>query len=789
MLLLYILLALLGQQTTVNGQQTPFLESENLKTSESEKGCEQQTISNESFLESEKSVNISEICGNEKTNHKLVQKKSEKSCEPRAMSHETFLESENLKNSESEKGCELRAMSHEQRFRKAQSSQLEAQSPSQVFSFSVSQILYFENQIRLADSLYKNYLPQYNFEEVKAAVMFFDSLRLTTDNSQRTTNFLETENLENSESEKGCEQRAMSNEPFLESENLKTSESEKRLKSQGRNAQSSQLEAQSLKKTVDCCPLTVDIEYLRARAHYYHAVGLTERDDIVGACEHYLTALEIMEFETENLRTSKSESILTNGKRLRSKGKEKAHGSQLIAHSPEYEKIRFLALTYNRLGRLFLNENYCDLAILKYRKALDYVELLGNNEYKANILKELGNVYQLMGKSDSALYYYNSSLKANTDLTNKLDLEKNIAQILFDKGEKDSAYIMIKSNLEKLDNYRPIDSYYGILGIFYHEDGVYDSAIYYLGKCSESTNNYVRNASSIRLSAIYDSLGDLEKKAYYDNISSKLLIEKNNKETEHNKIQSVYNGYKERKQERINLANKKKITILLIFTFTVILILSIAATLLRYMYKRRQKYYINSIKEKDECLLTKDIIIKQIESEIKEYHKEIEDNKLINKDKDNLVSLAIECLEMRKKEISDKDKIIKKQQKELANINHANKPSLDIYYDSEICKMILSKKEIEYAPLSTEDLTSLLESANNNLGGIIDTLNLTYPQLNKDDMYLICLILLNINKSGLPYLLNRSRKNIWERTKRIKTIMNIGEKEDIFLFIRTKFIR
>lgn len=45
--------------------------------------------------------------------------------------------------------------------------------------------------------------------------------------------------------------------------------------------------------------------------------------------------------------------------------------------------------------------------------------------------------------------------------------------------------------------------------------------------------------------------------------------------------------------------------------------------------------------------MEKDIIIKQIESEIKEYHKEIEDNKLINKD--NLVSLAIECLEMRKR--------------------------------------------------------------------------------------------------------------------------------------------
>ena len=193
-------------------------------------------------------------------------------------------------------------MSHEQRFQNAHSSQLEAQSPSQVFRFSDSQILYYENQIRLADSLYKNYLPQYNFEEVKAAVMFFDSCEQRAMSHEP---FLEYENLKTSESEKGCEPRAMSNESFLESENLKTSESEKRLKSQGRNAQSSQHEAQSLKKTVDCCPLTVDIEYQRARAHYYHAVGLTERDDIVGACEHYFIALEIMELEIEKLKTSK----------------------------------------------------------------------------------------------------------------------------------------------------------------------------------------------------------------------------------------------------------------------------------------------------------------------------------------------------------------------------------------------------------------------------------------------------------------------------------------------------
>ncbi len=163
------------------------------------------------------------------------------SCQLSAVSgQQSFSETENLKTLESEKGSEPRSMSNEQRFRKAQSSKLEAQSTSQVFSFSDSQIQYYENQIRLADSLYKNYLPQSNFEEVKAAMEFFDSVQLSAISRQRWRLF----------------------DKKVTDENMLIAES--RL-------------------------LTA------AKAHYYHAVGLTERDDIVGACEHYLRALEIME--------------------------------------------------------------------------------------------------------------------------------------------------------------------------------------------------------------------------------------------------------------------------------------------------------------------------------------------------------------------------------------------------------------------------------------------------------------------------------------------------------------
>ena len=92
-------------------------------------------------------------------------------------------------------GSELRAMSLEQESPKAQCSQLIAQSNINYDDFAS----FYESQIRKADSLYKNYLPQYNFDEVKAAMEFFDSLRLikTTDNRLCPQDFSEQETTNN----------------------------------------------------------------------------------------------------------------------------------------------------------------------------------------------------------------------------------------------------------------------------------------------------------------------------------------------------------------------------------------------------------------------------------------------------------------------------------------------------------------------------------------------------------------------------------------------------------------
>ena len=583
-LLLYILFALLGQQTTDNGQQTPFSETE-------------------------KSVNISEICGNEKTNHKLVQKKSEKGSEPRAMSNE-------------------------QKSPNAQSSQHEAQSLKKTVD-------YFESQIRLADSLYKNYLPQYNFEEVKAAVMFFDSLRLTTDNSQRTTDFFHRFRINKSSQHLSNSQTSCTSDAYL--------------------------------KTVDRCPLSVDIEYQRARAHYYHAVGLTERDDIVGACEHYLRALEIMEIEleTENLKTSKSERRLkSNDKRLKKNLKTselKKNDSDtaypkmltvvrcLLTIQRITKKIRFLSLIYTRLGELFLSENYCDLAISKYRKALKYVLLLGENKAVANTYKCLGNSYQLYNMPDSALYYYNKSLETNSELPNRLDVEKCIAQILFNKGERDSAYAMIRKSLDKIENVNVRHSYYNVLGEMFIYDKEYDSAVYYLSRSVNSNIPSIKVASSFRLSTIYDSIGNYEKKAYYEKIVSESSINVINKSVIRGEIQNVYDEYKKRKLEKERLENKKKTKVIAISLSTLVSLAFVITILILRKSKRKDKY----IASKEEIISNTNEKIKQNESEIKKLIEAIE------RYRTDINSLRNEMV-VKEQEISGKESVIKNMEDDLS---------------------------------------------------------------------------------------------------------------------------
>ena len=633
---------------------------------------------------------------------------------------------------------------------------------------------YYESQIRKADSLYKNYLPQYNFDEVKAAMEFFDSLQLskTTDNRPRTTDFVHRI-FPNKRQRTICTVL----EPV-----------------EGTISCASTSSATSFSQTVDCCPLSVDFNC--AKAHYYHAVGLTEKDDIVGACEHYLTALEIME-EDDLIKRHKDAKTQRRKVLKKQRNDEKTLCDSVTlrlcdSNKEDYEKIRFVALICNRLGRLFYNENYCDLAIIKYRKAIDYVNLIKDFSFEAILLKELANSYQLSDNADSAMVYYNKSLETNSNLTNKLDVVKCIAQILFDKGEKDSAYILIKNNIDKIVNYGPKESYYAVLGEMYYEDNIYDSAIYYLEKSFTSENISVKISSAINLSAIYDSIMDYDKKVYYDNFISKHTIKDVNKSVERSKCQYVYNNYKERKQERDRMKNLKKTYFIILLLLSLFVLTFIVAMFIKRKYKIKHIELSSSLNNKEAEINIKNEIINQIRGEIEVKEKQLQELKF----KQSQIEGKIKN---RNAELQKKDDIIKKCEIEISELKsklergQTGIKNIEKYLSSEICLKILKEiKELSDKNIDTSELSSLeqgdfvllLNSANQNFNNLINNIASTHTKLKKEDLYYLCLTIIGLNDKQISSLFGVTYTAINKRRNKISNILGVDIKEYMYKYIQ-----
>ena len=646
-------------------------------------------------------------------------------------------------------GSELRAMSIEQESPQAHSSQLIAQSN---INYDVS-ASFHESQIRIADSLYKNYLPQSNFEEVKAAVEFFDSYQQSAISGQRWRFF------------DSYQPSAISGQRWRLFG--KEADDENRL-----IAESRQLTA--------------------AKAHYYHAVGLTEKDDIVGACEHYLTALEIMEPLVE---TSPQWRLMANDKRQKTKGKGLCDSATLRlcdSNKEDYEKIRFVALIYTRLGRLFLNENYCDLAITKYSKALKHVEMIDESSFKADLLKFLGNSYQLANIPDSALYYYNESLRCNSSLNNKLDVEKNIAQILFYKGERDSAFIMIKNNLDKIENINVKHSYYNILGEMYFDAGKYEKAIIYFEKSINSIIPSIKVTSAINLSSICDSIKDYDKKVYYDNIISKYTIKDINKNVERSKLQYIYNNYKERKLERDRFKDLKKTFFIILSLLSLLVLTFIVAMSIKRKYKIKHIELSSSLNNKEIEICIKNEVINQIKCEIEVKEKQLQELKF----KQSQIEGKIKN---RNVELQKKDDIIKKCEIEISELKSKLErgqngvKNIEKYLSSEVCLKILNEiKELSDKNIDTSELSSLeqgdfvllLNSANQNFNNLINNIASIHTKLKKEDLYYVCLIIIGLNDKQISSLFGVTYTAINKRRNKISNIIGVDIKEYMYKHIQ-----
>jgi hypothetical protein len=462
------------------------------------------------------------------------------------------------------------------------------------------------------------------------------------------------------------------------------------------------------------------------------------------------------------------------------------------SNKEDYEKIRFIALIYNRLGRLFYNENFSDLAIIKYRKAISYVKLIKDYSFEANLLKEMANSYQLSNNVDSALLYYNKSLETNSNLANRLDVEKSIALILFDKGQKDSAYILIKNNIDKVVKYATKESYYAFLGEMYYKDFEYDSAIYYLEKSFASENISVRINSAVNLSAIYDSIGNYEKKAHYDNLSSKLFFDNINKEVDKSKLQVLYNNYNERKQERDRLKNLKKTYSIILSLLSLLVLTFIVAMSKKHKYKIKHIELSSSLNNKEIEICIKNEVINQIKGEIEVKEKQLQELKF----KQSQIEGKIKN---RNVELQKKDDIIKKCEIEISELKSKLErgqngvKNIEKYLSSEVCLKILNEiKELSDKNIDTSELSSLeqgdfvllLNSANQNFNNLINNIASIHTKLKKEDLYYVCLIIIGLNDKQISSLFGVTYTAINKRRNKISNIIGVDIKEYMYKHIQ-----
>ena len=82
----------------------------------------------------------------------------------------------------------------------------------------------------------------------------------------------------------------------------------------------------------------------------------------------------------------------------------------------------------------------------------------------------------------------------------------------------------------------------------------------------------------------------------------------------------------------------------------------------------------------------------------------------------------------------------------------------------------------------------LLQVADKYLNNINVRIKDKYPEIKKDDLYYICLVLLNIDDYTMQFLLAKSRRTVWNRLNNIRAKMGLEKGDDILMHLMNNFI-
>ena len=205
---------------------------------------------------------------------------------------------------------------------------------------------------------------------------------------------------------------------------------------------------------------SVSSPFLAARAHYINGVGYYERDSVVSDCKEYLKALENME--------------------------EHFAETELVG-----KKAQFMAMTYTRLTDIFSDQYLHEQAIYFGKQSLGYYYRYDVEPWHiAWMLDEIGSHYTMIEQWDSAEYYYDKAIEILPDTNNLTFRDVISAQSLlcyYQTKQQKAIISRLKQMLTLSESEHECLSRCMLIGEIYYQEGVWDSAFYYLNQVFNAT--------------------------------------------------------------------------------------------------------------------------------------------------------------------------------------------------------------------------------------------------------------------------------------------------------------
>ena len=303
-------------------------------------------------------------------------------------------------------------------------------------------------------------------------------------------------------------------------------------------------------------PKNDDITLLSARSHYMNGVGYYENDSVVEACKEYLETLDLMENHFKD--------------------------NDFVGY-----KARFIGLLHTRLAGLFFYYGPSQPAIDSYKNAAKYFSRLENFNL-SNTYRGIGSSYHLDNNLDSAIYYCRKSIseakRHNNSSVYGMALSES-ADLYYELGYKDSAFIVIRKALYLPTNEDNLLTHYFIYGSLLAKEHQYDSAIYYLEKGINRNQFATKTVAAELLMKCYQALGDTVNMQYYKNIYGEKMDDYRGVLTTKAAVTKIYESYmKNKRQREIIDKNRHRRTNIIVISTTVLVFVFV---LLYFRKKKR----------------------------------------------------------------------------------------------------------------------------------------------------------------------------------------------------------